>query len=61
MVERVLSSVQFGLAGIDFVFHNGEAVFNEIEDVVGARMLYQYTDIDIVDLYVEHIVSSVSL
>jgi len=60
MVERVLSSIQFGLAGIDFVFHNGEAVFNEIEDVVGARMLYQYTDIDIVDLYIEHIISSMS-
>ncbi len=60
MVLRVLNNVQFGLAGIDFVFHNGEAVFNEIEDVVGARMLYQYTDIDIVELYVEHILSSVS-
>ncbi len=58
MAERILSRVKFSLAGIDFVFHNGEAVFNEIEDVVGSRMLYQYTDIDIVDIYVEHILSS---
>lgn len=57
MVTRVLEHTELGLAGIDFVFHRGEAVFNEIEDVVGARMLYAYTEIDIVDRYVEHIAS----
>lgn len=61
MVERVLSHMEFGLAGIDFVFHEGKAVFNEIEDVVGARMLYQYTDIDIVSVYLNHILKVNSL
>ena len=57
MVNRVLKHINLGFAGIDFVFHNGEAVFNEIEDVVGARMLYAYTNIDIVERYLDHIVS----
>jgi len=30
-------------------------VLNEIEDVVGARMLYSLTDIDVVRLYLQHI------
>ncbi len=59
MVNCILSRMELGLAGIDFVFHEGEAVFNEIEDVVGARMLYEYTDIDIVETYVDFIVSSI--
>ncbi|MEN6471365.1 MAG: ATP-grasp domain-containing protein [Clostridiaceae bacterium] len=60
MVNRVLEHMELGLAGIDFVFHRGEAVFNEIEDVVGARMLYRYTEIDIVDRYVGHIAGALS-
>jgi len=45
----------FGLVGVDFIFHKGKAVFNEAEDVVGTRMLYQYTDIDIVQVYLDFI------
>ena len=30
-------------------------MFNEIEDAVGSRMLYRYTDIDVVELYVAHV------
>ncbi|MDF2611730.1 MAG: hypothetical protein K0R92_3204, partial [Lachnospiraceae bacterium] len=33
----------------------GELIFNEIEDVVGARMLYQCTDINLVRLYLNYI------
>ena len=43
-------------AGIDFLIDsNGDVLFNEIEDVVGSRMLYKATDIDIVDLYIKEI------
>lgn len=35
-------------AAIDFIFNNGQAAFNEIEDAAGARMLYSISDIDIV-------------
>lgn len=41
--------------GIDFVFNNGKAVFNELEDAVGARMIYANTDIDIIEMYVDYI------
>ena len=60
MVKCILSRIELSLAGIDFVFDNGEAVFNEIEDVVGARMLYEHTNIDIVETYMDFIVSSLS-
>jgi glutathione synthase/RimK-type ligase-like ATP-grasp enzyme len=55
MVEEVIDQFEFGMVGIDFIFHNGKMVFNEIEDVVGARMLYEHTNIDIVKEYVNFI------
>ncbi|MBE5935516.1 MAG: hypothetical protein E7262_06965 [Lachnospiraceae bacterium] len=42
--------------GIDFIIDDsGKFLFNEIEDVVGSRMLYQVSDIDIVDVYLKEI------
>ncbi len=56
IVEKIISLFHFGLVGIDFIIgDNGELIFNEIEDVVGARMLYQCTDINLVGLYLEFI------
>ena len=37
-------------AGIDFLYHHGQPVVSEVEDVVGSRMLYQVSDIDIASL-----------
>ena len=34
---------------------NNELIFNEIEDSVGARALYELTNINIASLYIEHI------
>lgn len=56
IIDKITAALEIDFAGIDFMFHNGRPVLNEIEDVVGARMLYQLTDIDVVDLYVAHIV-----
>ena len=55
MVGKILEKIPMDYGGIDFIFHRGRAVFNEIEDAVGARMLYQIAKIDIVKLYVEYI------
>lgn len=56
IVEKIIDLFDFGLAGIDFIIADGGAlVFNEIEDVVGSRMLYSCTDINIVSLYLEYI------
>lgn len=56
IVEKIIDLFDFGLAGIDFIIADGGAlVFNEIEDVVGSRMLYSCSDINIVALYLEYI------
>ena len=57
MVEKIIERFEFGFVGIDFIFHHGEMIFNEIEDVVGSRMLYDRTDVNPVALYLDHILS----
>ena len=46
LTERIISALPSDFIGIDFIYHNGEPVFNEIEDAVGCRMLYAFTDLD---------------
>lgn len=55
LVYKIASLIKYDYIGIDFVFDGGRAVFNEIEDAVGARMVYDKTDIDILRLYCEYI------
>jgi gamma-F420-2:alpha-L-glutamate ligase len=56
LVRRIIDQFEFGLVGIDFILGDeGELIFNEIEDVVGSRMLYQCSDINIVELYLFYI------
>lgn len=54
-VRQIMGLLPFDYVGIDFLFHNEKLIFNEIEDAVGARMLYTYTDIDIADEYAAYI------
>lgn len=55
-VQMIIELVKPDMVGIDFIIGDkSELIFNEIEDVVGARMLYQCTDINLVKLYIEHI------
>lgn len=55
LVKKISSLVSYDYIGIDFVFNRGKIVFNEIEDTVGARMVYDTTDIDILNIYCEYI------
>ena len=55
LVEKIINLVKSDYIGIDFLFHKGELVFNEIEDTVGARMVYEKTDIDILKIYCDYI------
>ncbi|MGN1329060.1 MAG: RimK family alpha-L-glutamate ligase [Eubacterium sp.] len=55
LVKKIISLINADYIGIDFLFHNGELVFNEIEDTVGARMVYEKTDIDILNSYCKYI------
>ena len=45
--------------GVDFLLTKDGYFVNEIEDPVGARMLYQTSDIDIVKLFIEDISKSI--
>lgn len=59
-VDIVMKEFDFGLVGIDFIFHKGQLMFNEIEDAVGTRMLYIHTQLDIVDIYLDHILTRIA-
>ncbi len=60
LVKKISSFFSFGMVGIDFLVDcNGEFIFNEIEDVVGARMLYQCSDINLVGRYLDYIITQV--
>lgn len=60
MVRAFQAALPLGLAGIDFIFQDGKAVFNEIEDVVGCRMLYSMTDVQPVEQYMDWIILNVN-
>ena len=45
--------------GVDFINIEGKWLINEIEDPVGARMLYKTSDIDVISLLVDHILRSI--
>ena len=55
LIQRIISLVDGDYYGMDFVFNDGKIVFNELEDAVGARMLYAKTDMDILKDYCEYI------
>ncbi len=60
-VNRIIAEFEFGLVGIDFIIGDqGELIFNEIEDVVGTRMLYQCSEINIVERYLKFILKQIN-
>lgn len=59
LVKTVIEPLDIGMAGIDFIFHHGQMMFNEIEDMAGARGLYKLSDYDIARDYVKYIYTHV--
>ncbi len=60
LVSKIIESFEFGMVGIDFLFdENNNLLLNEIEDVVGSRTLYAESSINILELYVSHIKTSI--
>lgn len=55
LIFKIASLIKYDYIGIDFVFNNNKIVFNEIEDSVGARMIYSLTNIDILSEYCDYI------
>ena len=42
-------------AGVDLLYEDYGPVVGEVEDVVGSRMLYRVSDLDVVGLYLDEI------
>lgn len=59
LVRKVASLISADFVGIDFFLSDSGLICNELEDVVGCRMVYTYTDIDIIKKFAEHIVCTV--
>lgn len=57
LVKKILSLVKSDYIGVDFLFDGDKLIFNEIEDTVGARMVYEKTDIEILKIYCDYIKS----
>lgn len=58
LVAKVAKHINADFVGIDLIYNNGKPVVNEVEDAVGTRMLYAYTDLDPVKIFVEYIKNS---
>ncbi|MBR4483682.1 MAG: hypothetical protein IKO97_00630, partial [Erysipelotrichaceae bacterium] len=59
MVKTIVPELMPDFVGIDFIFSDGKPYLNEIEDVVGTRMLYKLTDLDPAKMYIEYIADRV--
>lgn len=60
IVEKIINHYSFGLVGIDFLIgEDGQFLFNEIEDVVGSRILSATTNINLLEKYVSFIKDNV--
>ncbi len=56
MIRKIMHYFHFDMAGIDFLIGlDGELLFNEIEDVVGSRILSMVRGANILAAYVAHI------
>ncbi len=61
MTGRLLQGLgEVGYCGIDFIRDEDGWVFNEIEDVVGARTVYACTDLKPIEAFVKYIASMVA-
>lgn len=57
-VKLIYKELKPDFVGVDFIYRNGVPLLNEVEDIVGTRMLYELTDIDAVGKYAEYINSA---
>lgn len=56
LISKIISAYDFDLVGIDFLInYDGNLILNEIEDVVGSRILSLVSDINLLEKYVSHI------
>lgn len=57
---KIVEILNADYVGIDFLCADGKWYLNEIEDPVGARMLYQTSKIDVIELFCEFIANKLT-
>lgn len=60
VISKVLNALSLDFVGIDIIFHGGRPILNEIEDVVGFRMLCDKTNIDVLEIFMTHFIKEMS-
>jgi len=59
-VQRIADALGTGYYGIDFFFdESGGLLLNEVEDVVGSRMLFAHSSIDVVNSHLSYVLGLV--
>lgn len=58
ILNILFKNYNFGFVGIDFIINGGHYILNEIEDLVGCRMLYLKWDKDIADILFKEILKT---
>lgn len=59
IVRRIAATFPMSFIGIDFFLNNDKFILNEIEDVVGTRMLYSLFSFNAAEEYVEYILRNI--
>lgn len=59
IVKKIVCALKPDFVGVDFIYENGQPYLNEVEDIVGTRMLYTLTDIDAAEVYGDYILKNV--
>ena len=57
IVNAVQALLPMDYAGVDIIYEHGRALLGELEDPVGARMVYEHAGIDIIRELIEYIAS----
>lgn len=57
IVKTVQKLIPIDYAGVDIVYDKGRPMLGEIEDPVGARMVYENTDINIIAEFIKYVYS----
>lgn len=59
LVNKMCEGIPLDFVGLDFLFDSeGKLLFNEMEDAVGCRSLYMNSDINIAEVFMEHVKKS---
>ncbi len=59
IADKLVAHLKPDFVGVDFIYNEGEPYLNEVEDIVGTRMLYSLTDINSAKVYAEYILDNI--